>query len=854
MRTPSILALLGTLALAACVDRSPLAPDASPAPAAVERAFEVKFRDPLRVRLSAGRVHSDAADVQAAAALLEAPGVQVAPLFSATGAIERLQSALLEPGGAAGPDLGSWYRVVLPEGTDPAEFLARLRALPEVEHAYPAPTPAPPPGRFDFVTATTPDFSGMQGYFGAAPNGTGAAWARTLPGADGAGVTIVDLEYDWLLGHEDLTLPVSAQIGTSQRYTAFGSNHGTAVLGQLGARDNGFGVTGGVPAAELRVIPPMYGGWYIPANAILEAAAAIQPGDVILIEQQHWSPSSTYVALEVIPSVFDATLWATQAGRVVVAAAGNGGQDMDDPAMGGIFDRDVRDSGAIIVGAGSIAHARLYFSSYGSRVDVQGWGGSVATTGYGDLFGTSAANQYTSGFSGTSSASPIVAAAAAAVQGRRKAVGRPVLTSVEMRTLLRSTGTPQTGDLTQQIGPFPDLAAALASLGAPAAVASLSAAQRSGTSARVTWVSTGSNVTGFNLFRRARQADGSWGPWQVAATPGGDATRHDDSGLAPGGTYGYRINACNAQGCSAWATSAPVLIATTPSAPPELSVSPLSATTVRLAWLDATATESHFRIQRRVRDEAGVWSAFAEIAEASANATAFLDQGRLPGARYGYRIAACNVAGCSLWTTSGTIIMPAVPAAPSAVSAARHTATSIRVTWTDASTHETGFTVSRRVRGTDGVWGPFVDVAVTGPNATGYTDPGLAMGFVYGYRVRACDGPVCSLWTAAPAVTLVQVPAAPTALTASVASPTSVQLGWTDAADHRTTFTVARRLRNLDGSWQSWVEVASIPAAAPAYTATDLLSGRMYQFRVNACAGIVCSPWSGNPGAQLPGF
>ena len=50
-------------------------------------------------------------------------------------------------------------------------------------------------------------------------------------------------------------------------------------------------------------------------------------------------------------------------------------------------------------------------------MNVQGWGWNVATTGYGDLQGGASQDDwYTARFSGTSSASPMVAAAAACLQ------------------------------------------------------------------------------------------------------------------------------------------------------------------------------------------------------------------------------------------------------------------------------------------------------------------------------------------------------------------------------------------------------------------------------------------------------
>jgi hypothetical protein len=142
-------------------------------------------------------------------------------------------------------------------------------------------------------------------------------------------------------------------------------------------------------------------------------------------------------------------------------------------SWGNPFRRGVRDSGAILVGAGAPPpgthgqnwgpdRSRLDFSNYGSAVDVQGWGREVTTTGYGDLQGgVSEDTWYTDRFSGTSSASPIVVGALGCVQGAMRAGGGPPLTPAAARNLLRTTGSPQTDapgrPATQRIGNRPDL-------------------------------------------------------------------------------------------------------------------------------------------------------------------------------------------------------------------------------------------------------------------------------------------------------------------------------------------------------------------------------------------------------------
>merc|ERR1719458_1181851 len=117
-----------------------------------------------------------------------------------------------------------------------------------------------------------------------------------------------------------------------------------------------------------------------------------------------------------------------------------------------------------MIGAGNPSHSKLGFSTYGARVDVQAWGGGVMTSGYGRCTGFTNSNtpgyRYTGGFSGTSSASAITAAALTLFQSwALKELGAP-LTPLRLRDILRSTGHPQRGS-GGNIGPHTNLRAAL---------------------------------------------------------------------------------------------------------------------------------------------------------------------------------------------------------------------------------------------------------------------------------------------------------------------------------------------------------------------------------------------------------
>ena len=482
--------LLLAAVLLVSVFRPPSAAAATPA----RDAIEVKFAEGAPVRLREGRLTSsnegDPGGVEAA--LLRHPVLAGERLFSQPEEeVARERGTLVAPAGGDLPDLNRWYRLTLAPGTDVEALLDALKALPEVERAYPAPLPAPPPGavsrgarggeRSLLAESPTPSYLALQGYERAATTGIDAGFAWAKAGGNGSRATIVDVEYSFNPGHEDLpTIPVIGGV----LYGGYGDDHGTAVLGELAGTNNGSGVLGVAHGARI-LFSAACGdsacSAYTPADAINNARLATAPGDVILIEQQTRVCNSGYGPLEWIASVYDAVVVATAARRTVVEAAGNGGVDLDQPGCAGAFDRAVRDSGAIIVGAGAPPghtqrdRSRLGFSSYGSRVDAQGWGAAVATTGYGDLYpGTGADQRYTDSFSGTSSASPIVAGAAALLSSISRQRGT-VQTPARIRAILAATGSPQqatsTSPVSQNIGPRPDLRAAIIALERPVPLA-----------------------------------------------------------------------------------------------------------------------------------------------------------------------------------------------------------------------------------------------------------------------------------------------------------------------------------------------------------------------------------------------
>jgi len=464
-------------------------------------------------------------------------------------------------------NLNNWYTVVLPSDEAAVELAARLAKNPRIRSA--SVTPLPVMFAADIAPAT-PNWLANQGYQAAAPAGTGITSAWAMPGGSGQGIRVLHCEGGWVLDHEDydLTYTGGGNSGDSGWW-----NHGTACVSILGARNNGYGVTGMTP-----LLDGLFSHGIMDAGgpaAWIASMGYLNVGDVI---SASWGYSGTPVPGQVcvcncgqfggVPAEanqadFDAIQTVTANGYIVVNSASNGSMPLDDAFYGGAYNLNVRDSGALLIGAIDPGGNPTCWTNHGSRVDAHAWGSAVYSAGYGDLFsgGGDTRQYYTSSFGGTSSACPIVSGCVAATQGAFKSATGTVLDAWQFRSLLRTTGTPQTGSFSKLISNQPDvpqlIAAALALTpdGTPPVIAHMplgNTADNVGPYAVSVTLSDASGIAAADLHHRV---DG--GAWSSSPlSPSGPSWVGSIPGQPAGSVIDYYLTATDGAALPNTATSA----------------------------------------------------------------------------------------------------------------------------------------------------------------------------------------------------------------------------------------------------------------------------------------------------------
>lgn len=354
-----------------------------------------------------------------------------------------------------------------------------------------------------------------------------------------------------------------------------------------------------------------------------------------------------------------------------------------------------------------------------------------------------------------------------------------------------------------------------AQFGSGASVSSIKAPSgltASAVSAQVNLVWTGNDAkaTGYVIDR---STDGvNWS--QVANLPAG-GTSYADSAVSAGLTYDYQVYAVIGTTLSNSSNMAGATLI--PLAPAALTAAGVSTSQINLSWSAVTGAMG-FAIERS--PDGVTW---AQIATTAAGVTSYQDAGLGAGSTYLYEVCANNAGGNSAFSNQAraTTLAAAPPlsAAPG-LAAWAASSTQVNLSWIDSIGNATGYVVDRSLDGVN--WTKLANLGAS----TSYADTLVSAGLTYDYRVSAVRGTLFSSPSAPASVTL--APLAPAALTATRASPSQINLVWSNVTGE-TGFTIER---SADGI--NWIQIAVTAPNITSYQDIGLNAGTTYHYHVSA--------------------
>ncbi len=264
------------------------------------------------------------------------------------------------------------------------------------------------------------------------------------------------------------------------------------------------------------------------------------------------------------------------------------------------------------------------------------------------------------------------------------------------------------------------------------APSNLTSKAKSSTQIVLGWKDNSSNENGFVVEKKTGNCS-SPNSWTSVASLSANSTTLTVSNLSPNTDYAFRVKARNATLTSAHCTCASAKTARngTPPAPTNLTAISVSPSRINLAWRDNSINETGFKVYRKI-GSTGTWTL---VKQTPTDVKSFADTTaakNMTTTIYYYYVMAYNASGNSPSTNTAI-----VPFQPTNFIADKGTAVgSIKLTWTDKSSNETGFEIWRKSGDclSSNSWGK---VATLGGNKTTWTDTGRTLDNDYAYKVRA---------------------------------------------------------------------------------------------------------------------
>ncbi|QTR50333.1 fibronectin type III domain-containing protein [Candidatus Thiothrix anitrata] len=367
----------------------------------------------------------------------------------------------------------------------------------------------------------------------------------------------------------------------------------------------------------------------------------------------------------------------------------------------------------------------------------------------------------------------------------------------------------------------------------PVAPSALVAAANSTTKMNLSWTDSSDDETGFEL---ERCSGGGCSDFSKLADVAADASSYADSSLQANTLYRYRIRAVRGEDVSAYSDIAESSTLALPVAPSALSAAVNGSTKMNLSWTDNSSDETGFEIWRCVGSGC---TSFTKLTTVAANLSSYTNTGLTASTVYRYQVRAIrdqDTSGYSNIVTGTTLPLLSIP---SNVTGTVLSSTSLRLTWVDGNSTETGYEVWRCVGSSCTT---FTKLTTLAANATTYTNTGLAASTAYRYKVRAVRGSERSGYSGIATATTLPPLKTPSNVTGTVLTSTSLRLTWVDGNSTETGYEV---WRCVGSSCTTFTKLTTLAANATTYTNTGLAASTAYRYKVRAVRGSERSGYSG---------
>ncbi|GEM_PF-6004578 len=296
----------------------------------------------------------------------------------------------------------------------------------------------------------------------------------------------------------------------------------------------------------------------------------------------------------------------------------------------------------------------------------------------------------------------------------------------------------------------------------------------------------------------------------------------------PGQEYTFKVRTQYANSTTTYsdysATASGSTTINPPNAPTGVTPASVSTSTLTLSWTDTNSYEDNYFVYLDTTEG----ESDTLVTTTASNVTSTAISGLTPNTTYYFTVVASNTAGTATSTQSSTTTISLSPDAPTDLTVTNIQSTSLTLSWTD-NTSGTNAEDNFIVKYGTSTGSYSTTATTTQANTTSSTVTGLTPNTEYFFVVLATNEAGTATSTEFSTTTLDSAPTAPTNLTVSNKSTSTLTLSWDDNANNETSQTV---LYDTDNN--SFNNSSSQSANTTSTSITGLTPNTQYYFKVRS--------------------